>query len=206
VLADAGLSRVVACDAFLRAGVLAPALSETRTEGGYRTCSIARSTARTIGCVRLPRRGNPKGVRVVRRCRPTPRRQSSTTIPGSRVVARRPGLHGGPKGCKVRNVHAARRDSEGAASFAITRHGDSRVGKVAARGRAASPTKRGRIVRRDKNLSPMVFSKGYKSGVPALYPCLDDRGLSDAPCSIARRRHFGRRPRPAASDSGPLFL
>src|ERR1700692_1624575 len=32
---------VVGC---LGAGVLAPALSETRTGGGYRTCSIARST------------------------------------------------------------------------------------------------------------------------------------------------------------------
>lgn len=30
---------------------------------GYRTCSIARSSAGTIGRVRLPRRGNPKGVR-----------------------------------------------------------------------------------------------------------------------------------------------
>jgi hypothetical protein len=36
----------------------------------------------------------------------------------ARVVARRPGLHGGPTGCKVRNVRAVRRDSEGAASFA----------------------------------------------------------------------------------------
>ena len=81
-----GVSRVrgrfLSCAPLCGVVLSAPALSETRTEGGYRTCSIARSTARTIGRVRLPRRGNPNGVRVVRRCRPTPRRQSSTTIPG----------------------------------------------------------------------------------------------------------------------------
>jgi len=198
--------RFLSCASLCGVVLSAPALSETRTEGGYRTCSIARSTARTIGRVRLPRRGNPNGVRVVRRCRPTPRRQSSTTIPGPGSWRTDLSLHGGPKGCKVRNVRAVRRDSEGAASFAITRHGDSRVGKVAARGRAASPTKRGRIVRSDKSLSQMVFSKGYKSGVPALYPCFDDRGLSDAPCSIARRRRRGHRDRWPPRISGPLFL
>ena len=40
---------------------------------------------------------------------------------------------------------------------------------MAARGRAARPTKRGRIVRRGKDSLSRVFGKGYKSGVPLLY-------------------------------------
>jgi hypothetical protein len=101
-----------------------------------------------------------------------------------------------------------RLNSAGAASFARRTSLLQEVvcGKVAARGRAASPTKRGRIVRCDNDISPWVFRKGYKSGVPTLYPSFDGRGLSDAPCSIARSRHFGRRHQSAALGFGfPLF-
>ena len=71
-------------------------------------------------------------------------------------------------------LHGAPKQPRGsAASFAMTHALAMGVcGKVAARGRAASPTKRGRILRRDKHLSSIIFYKGYKSRVPCLYPIL----------------------------------
>jgi hypothetical protein len=77
-------------------------------------------------------------------------------------------------------------------------------GKVAARGRAASPTKRGRIVRCDKKLSPMVFLKGTNQAYRPCTPFRRSRTIG-RPCSIARRRAFGwRRPcgrRPLSASS-----
>ncbi len=85
-----------------------PLLSETDAEVGYRTCSIARSAARTIEHVRYPDKGTRRAS-VVRRSRPTPRRQvehrSSPErcadlrrpdgMRGWRAPARRPSVQGG---------------------------------------------------------------------------------------------------------------
>jgi hypothetical protein len=182
---------VVCC---LAACVLAPALSESRTEGGYRTYSIARSTSEDYrDMYDYPAEGTPLGVRVARLRRPTPCRQSSTTTPRSGSADRAPSKDS--RGCRAPPAEQRR-----SRQLCQTHKPLQEVvcGKVAARGRAASPTKRGRIVKCSSHLLLIVFRKGYKSSVPTLYPSFDGRGLSDASCSIARSRPFGRRHRSAA--------
>ena len=92
-----------------------PALSETRTEGGYRTCSIARSTSDDYrDMYDYPAEGTPQfwGLRVARLRRPTPCRQSSTTTARSGGADRAPSKDS-------RRVQSTRRlNSAGAASFA----------------------------------------------------------------------------------------
>jgi hypothetical protein len=145
------------------------------------------------------------GVHVVRRRRPTPCRQSSTTHP--RCGARRPRS---PPGQTAGAMHP-RMNSAGAASFAGRTSLLQEVvcGKVAARGRAASPTKRGRIVRSDKDLSRWVFYKGIKGTNQVYPPCTrrNDRGLLDAPCTTSPQCHFDGPPpswRPCILD--PFFF
>jgi hypothetical protein len=145
----------------------APALSETRTEGGYRTCSIARSTCEDYrDMFDYPAEGTPFGGA---------RRPALPADPVPPVEHHAPEVRGAQTALQARTAAGAKHpwlNSAGAASFAGRTSLLQEVvcGKVAARGRAASPTKRGRIVRSDKDLSPMMFSKGYKSGVPTLYP------------------------------------
>ena len=97
-----------------------PLCRRERAEGGYRdACSIARSAARTIGRVfdTPPREPDRQIGRVtVRRCRPTPRRQSSTapSAPRADLSALRRWCEVYASCCDIRPSHHA----GAAASFA----------------------------------------------------------------------------------------
>jgi hypothetical protein len=74
----------------------APALSETRTEGGYRdACSIARSLRGLLDACSIPRRGNPQGC-ASSGAAGRPRAASQATRPPGRGA--QTGLQAGLKG------------------------------------------------------------------------------------------------------------
>lgn len=119
-----------------------PLCRRERAEGGYRTCSIARSRSEDY-CrrVRYPAEGTPKGHASARRGRPTPCRQSSTTHARAWSADRAlPGI-----GRDVAQVAQLPNGHAGAPPALPLRPAWKIAGrgKVAARGRAASPTKRG---------------------------------------------------------------
>ena len=164
----------------------APALSEGARRGGYRdACSIARSVARTIGRVfDTPSEGHPIprwGARPPGAAGRPPAASRAPRLPKPRSADRCPSK---PEGMTVHGIGRAWQ-SEGTAKEPplchFTQHGDSCVGKVAAGGRAARPTKRGRnYEERQCACRFLAGTKGYKSGVPLLYPSIDVRGgLSD---------------------------
>jgi len=153
------------CGSHLGPVFSAPALSETRADGGYRdACSIAHSLRGLLDACSIPRQGNPKGARRCGFSRPTPCRQPRDGHP--QVDGAR------PPACQRGNW------------------------QVAARGRAASPTKRGRIVSRDKDLSPTCLGKRVQIRRTCLVPPSIERSRTIGRwCSIARRRaHRRRRP------------
>ena len=155
----------------------APALSEGARRGGYRdACSIARSAARTIGRVfdtssegyPIPRWGaRPPGAAG----RP-PAASRAPRLPRPRSADRCPSK---PEGLTVYGIGRAWQ-SEGTAKEPplchFTQHGDSCVGKVAAGGRAARPTKRGRNY---EERQCVVASLRNLKGTSQVYPCCTPR-------------------------------